>query len=81
VRRREFIGLLGGAVYPFAARAQQPDRQRRISVFMSTAADDPQSLARVGAFLRGLQELGWTDGRNVRIEYRWGSGEAGRIRK
>jgi putative tryptophan/tyrosine transport system substrate-binding protein len=79
VRRREFIGLLGGAVCTFAARAQQPDRLRRIGVLMAQAAHDPQSLARVGAFLQGLQELGWTDGRNVRIEYRWGTGDAGRI--
>jgi putative ABC transport system substrate-binding protein len=54
---------------------------RRIGVFTSNAADDPQSLARVGAFLQALQELGWTDGRNVRIEYRWGSGDPERIRK
>ena len=54
---------------------------RRIGVLMPAAADDPESLARVGAFLQGLQELGWTDGRNVRIEYRWGSGNAERIRK
>jgi putative tryptophan/tyrosine transport system substrate-binding protein len=81
MKRRDFITLLGGsAAWPLAARAQQPDGVRRIGVFMSTAADDPESLARVGAFLQGLQELGWTDGRNVRIEYRWGSGDAGRIR-
>jgi putative tryptophan/tyrosine transport system substrate-binding protein len=81
VRRREFIGLLGSAACPFAARAQPPDRLRRIGVLMNQAADDPQSLARVGAFLQGLQDLGWVDGRNVRIEYRWGSGDAGRIPK
>jgi putative tryptophan/tyrosine transport system substrate-binding protein len=82
MKRRAFTTLLGGAaVWPLASRAQQPDRVRRIGVFMSTAADDPESLARVGAFLQGLQELGWTDGRNARIEYRWGSGDAGRIRK
>jgi putative tryptophan/tyrosine transport system substrate-binding protein len=81
--RRKFIALLGGTAvaWPLAARTQQPDRVRRIGVFMSTAADDPESLARVGAFLQGLQEFGWTDGRNARIEYRWGSGDAGRIRK
>jgi putative ABC transport system substrate-binding protein len=81
VRRREFISLLAGAACPFAARAQQPDRLRRIGVFMNAAEHDPQSLARVGALLQGLQEFGWIDGHNVRIEYRWGSGDAGRIPK
>ena len=82
IRRRDFITLLGGAAaWPLAARAQQGDRVRRIGVLMAATADDPESLARVGAFLQGLQELGWTDGRNVRIEYRWGSGNAERIRK
>jgi len=82
VKRREFITLLGGAAaWPLAARAQQAERVRRIGVLMTTAADDPESLARVGAFLQGLQELGWTDGHNVRLEYRWGSGDAERIRK
>ena len=82
IRRREFITLLGGAaVWPLAARAQQIERMRRIAVLMSTAADDPETLARVGAFLQGLQQLGWTDGLNVRIEYRFGSGDAERIRK
>jgi putative ABC transport system substrate-binding protein len=81
--RREFITLLGSATaaWPLAARAQRPEQMRRIGVLMPAAADDPESLARVGAFLQGLQELGWTDGRNVRIEYRWGSGNAERIRK
>ena len=54
---------------------------RRIGVLMTTAADDPESLARVGAFLQQLQQLGWTVGRNVQMEYRWGSGSAERIRK
>jgi putative ABC transport system substrate-binding protein len=82
ILRRELITFLGGAAaWPLAARAQQGDRVRRIGVLMPAAADDPESLARVGAFLQGLQELGWTDGRNVRIEYRWGSGNAERIRK
>ena len=81
--RRAFIGSLAGGLLAaaLAAEAQQIDRVRRIGVFLSTAADDPESLARVGAFLQRLQDLGWTDGRNVRIEYRWGSGDAGRIRK
>ena len=56
---------------PLAARAQQPERMRRIGVLMASAADDPECQARIAAFLQGLQQLGWTDGRNVRIEYRW----------
>jgi putative ABC transport system substrate-binding protein len=81
LRRREFITLLGcAATWPLAARAQPGNRIRRIGVLEGTVADDPESLARIGAFLQGLQELGWTDGRNVRIEYRWGSGNAERIR-
>jgi putative ABC transport system substrate-binding protein len=82
MKRREFIILVGGAAaWPLAARAQQREQMRRVGVLITAAADDPESLARVGAFLQGLQELGWTDGRNVRIEYRWGSGDAERIRK
>jgi putative tryptophan/tyrosine transport system substrate-binding protein len=83
MKRREFITLLGGTViaWPLAARAQQGEQMRRVGVLLTTAADDPESLARVGAFLQGLQELGWTDGRNVRLEYRWGSGDGERIRK
>jgi putative ABC transport system substrate-binding protein len=82
MQRRSFIALLGGATaWPLAARAQQGERMRHVGVLMTAAADDSESLARVGAFLQGLQQLGWTDGRNVRLEYRWGSGDAGRIRK
>ena len=82
MKRREFIGLLGGAgAWPLAARAQQADRMRLIGVLMNTAADDPEGRARNAAFERGLQELGWTDGRNVRIDYRWGAGDAERIRR
>ena len=82
MRRREFISLLGGAAtaWPLAVRAQQAERVRRIGVLMSTAADDPESRARVGALLQGLRELGWIDGRNVQVEYRWGEGATGRIR-
>ena len=70
MRRREFITLLGGAAaaWPLAARAQQRERMRRIGVLMTLAADDPEGQARLAAFLQGLQELGWTDGRNVRID-------------
>jgi putative tryptophan/tyrosine transport system substrate-binding protein len=80
--RRAFITLLGGAAaaWPLAARAQQPDRMRRIGVLMSVA-DGPEGKARLGAFLEGLQQLGWTDGRNVRIDQRWGAGDAERARK
>ena len=76
IQRREFIvGLGGAAAWPLAARAQQGDRVRRIGVLMATPADDPESTARTAAFLQTLQELGWTDGRNVRIEMRWGGGD------
>jgi ABC-type uncharacterized transport system substrate-binding protein len=82
VNRREFILALGGgaAASPLAAHAQQPDRMRRIGVLMSTAADDPEGQARIAAFLQGLQQLGWTVGRNVRIEYRWSGGAPERAR-
>jgi putative ABC transport system substrate-binding protein len=83
MRRREFITLLGGAAaaWPLAASAQQRERMRRIGVLMSLAADDPEGQARIAAFLQGLQHLGWTDGRNVRIDTRWGAGTAEDIRK
>jgi putative ABC transport system substrate-binding protein len=66
MRRREFITLLGGTAVavPLGVRAQQPKRMRHIGVLMSTAADDAESQARIAAFLQGLQQLGWTDGRN-----------------
>jgi putative ABC transport system substrate-binding protein len=81
--RREFITLLGGAavVWPLAARAQQRERMRRIGVLMPSAADDPAYQARMTAFLQGLAQLGWLDGRNVRIDTRWGVADADRIRK
>ena len=81
--RRTFIGTLAGGLLaaPLAAEAQRARQVRRVAVFLSTAADDPESQARVASFLQGLQELGWADGRNVRIEYRWGSGDTERIRK
>ena len=81
MRRREFIVLLGGAAaaWPLAARAQQPERMRRIGVLMSRAADDPQAQARLAAFQQALQQLGWNDGRNVRIDIRWDESDADRI--
>src|SRR5712671_2086588 len=72
MRRREFITLLGGAAtWPLAARAQQPERMRRIGVLLNAAADDAEYQARLGAFLQALALLGWTIGRNVRIDTRW----------
>src|SRR5450631_3946672 len=80
--RREFITLLGGAAaWPLRARAQQPDRMRRIGVLTPGAADEPENKARIAAFLLGLRELGWTDGRNVQIVYRWSGGNAADTRK
>jgi putative ABC transport system substrate-binding protein len=83
MRRREFIAGLGSvAAWPLAARAQQSDRIRRIGVLVSgLAADDPEWLTRGTAFVQGLQERGWTDGRNVRIDYRFGLGDTNRRRK
>ena len=75
MKRRDLITLLGGAAaWPLAARAQQPERMRRIGVLINLAADDPEGHARITAFAQGLQEAGWTTGRNVRIDYRWGAG-------
>jgi putative ABC transport system substrate-binding protein len=82
MRRREFITLLGGAAaWPVAARAQQPGPVRRIGVLAGLSADDSQGQARLVAFVQGLQQLGWTDGRNVRIDFRWGAGDADRFRR
>ena len=82
MRRREFIAGLGGAAaMPLAAGAQQPQRTRRLGVLMNLVADDHETQARVGAFLQGLQEFGWGVGRNIRIDYRWGAGDADRIRQ
>jgi putative tryptophan/tyrosine transport system substrate-binding protein len=81
MQRREFITLLGGAAvtWPLATEAQQPERMRRVGVLMGMA-DDPEAQARVTALKQGLQELGWTDGRNIQIETRFGAADAGRIR-
>ena len=83
MKRRAFITLLGGAAaaWPLAARAQQPDRMRRIGVLMNIAADDPQAQARIEAFLQGLQPLGWTVGRNLQIDARWAAADAGLFRR
>jgi putative ABC transport system substrate-binding protein len=82
MRRRDFITLLGTAVaWPVAARAQQREQMRRIGVLMNLGSDDAEGQARNAAFLQGLQELGWTVGRNVRIEYRWGAGDAELFRR
>jgi putative ABC transport system substrate-binding protein len=82
MQRREFITLFGVAALagPRAARAQQADRVRRVGVLMSRAAGDPEEQARFAGFLQGLQKLGWTDGRNVRIDYRWAAADADRSR-
>jgi putative ABC transport system substrate-binding protein len=83
MRRREFITLLGGsaATWPLVARAQQPERMRRIGVLMASAADDSESQARIAGFLQGLQQLGWADGRNVRIDTRWATTNPDDIRR
>jgi putative ABC transport system substrate-binding protein len=81
MRRREFMALIGGAVaWPLAARTQQADRVRRVGVLTGFAKDDPESQRRVTAFLRGLRELGWWDGGNVRVDFRWGAGDYNRVR-
>jgi putative tryptophan/tyrosine transport system substrate-binding protein len=82
VKRRHFITLLGGAaVWPLVARAQQSVRVRRIGVLLNLAEDDQETRKRVAAFLDGLQKLGWSEGRNLRIEYRWGEGNRNANRK
>ena len=80
MRRRDFISLLGAAAVagPLSAHAQQPER--RIGVLMVFAADDPEAQARLAAFVEGLRQLGWTDGRNVKIDIRWSVGDADRSR-
>ena len=81
MRRRDFIAGLGGAAaWPVVARAQQGEQVRRIGVLSNLPADDPEALRRLAAFKQGLQELGWTVDRNVRIDYCWAAGEADRFR-
>jgi len=83
MQRREFVALLGGAAaaWPLAARAQQPERMRRVGVLMNIPADDQQTQIYLAAFQQGLQELGWTVGRNLRIDHRWGPSNDERIRQ
>ena len=83
MKRREFITLLGSTVaaWPFAVRAQQPERVRRIGVLMALSANDAEGQARVAAFLQGLQELGWSVGRNVIVDIRWSAGNNADTRK
>ena len=83
IGRREFITLLGGGAvaWPVVARAQQPERIRLVGVLMHATSDEPESQARIVAFAQGLQEAGWSVGRNVRIETRWSTGDASRLRR
>jgi putative tryptophan/tyrosine transport system substrate-binding protein len=83
LKRRKFITLLGGAAaaWPLAARAQQPERMRRVGILVAAASDDAEFQARVGAFLQGLQQLGWSIGRNVRIDARGATANASDIRR
>jgi putative ABC transport system substrate-binding protein len=81
MKRREFIAGLGSAVaWPLAVRAQQGDRVRRIGVLMGGDENDPERKARLSALTQGLADLGWTDGRNVRLDVRWPGADANRIR-
>jgi ABC-type uncharacterized transport system substrate-binding protein len=82
MRRREFILLVGGAAatWPLAARAQEPSGVRRIGVLMNIS-DDPEGKARLAAFRQSLEQLGWIDGRNVRIDTKWADGDVERIRR
>jgi len=82
MRRRDFIKIIGStAAWPLVAHAQQPDQMRRIGVLMSLAADDKEGQARLAAFVQSLRELGLTEGRNIRIDVRWASGNADNARK
>jgi putative tryptophan/tyrosine transport system substrate-binding protein len=82
MNRRQVITLLGGtaAAWPLAVRAQQSDRGRRIGILMPFAADDPEALARITVFAQGLQELGWSIGHTVRVDYRWSAADPSRMR-
>jgi putative ABC transport system substrate-binding protein len=82
MRRREFIALIGSAAagWPLAAGAQQPQRMRQIGVLISTREDDPEAQQRVALLRQGLKELGWTEGRNINVDYRWVGGDAARAK-
>ncbi|TMJ57495.1 MAG: hypothetical protein E6G82_16190 [Alphaproteobacteria bacterium] len=83
MRRRDFIKVVAGsaAAWPVALRAQQNERKRQVGVVMGLAADDPEAQDRIGAFEQSLQHLGWTEGRNLHIEYRRGAGNTDSTRK
>ena len=85
MQRREFIAVLGGVAattaWPPAARAQQPSKMQRLGVLAGVSADDPEGQARIAALLQGLQQLGWTAGSNLQVEYRWAAGSADDLRK
>src|SRR5436190_1460118 len=82
MKRREFISLIGGAAaWPLTARAQQGERMRRIGVLVSRAQDDPEGQAQVAVFAQTLRSLGWTTGRNVQLDIRWGAAEAASSRR
>src|SRR5262249_14260413 len=83
MKRREFISLLGGAAaaWPQMARGQQAERMRRVGVLMHTSAGEPETQARLAAFVQGLQEAGWLVGRNVQVETRWSTGDLARLSK
>src|SRR3954465_2637710 len=83
MKRRKFIALLSGAAatWPLATRAQQPERMRRIGILLPAAADDSEFQTWIGAFLQGLQQSGWSIGRNVRIDTRWATTKADEIRR
>src|SRR5262245_13884220 len=81
LKRRDFVALLGGAAaWPIAARAQQGERMRRVGILITLSERDPEAQARLTAFREGLRKLGWTEGRNLRIEYRLSAGDAERGR-
>ena len=81
MRRRDFISLIGSvaATWPLVARAQRSDEVRRLGVLMPTAATDPPTKLQIAALVHQLQELGWSEGRNLRIDYRWADGDAERM--
>ena len=82
MRRREFMTLVGGvAAWPLAARAQQSERKRRVGVLMGLSAHDAEAQDRIAAFVQGLQQLGWTDGRSLQIDYRRGAGDTDSTRR